>query len=185
MRPSKILADIIDSAIGAKAHYEIWWALANEAKPSLVPIMNRHSEFFIASADAHYTAFFVYLAHLFDKRSDSSSIPTYLRSIAETTDAGNLAILQSEYDSLSARAAPIVTARHKSVAHIDVRLTEREVFAPLDVTWNQVRDIVYDSAIFVAKLAGTNDLGSIGIAGDRRLIEATLKLIRAVGASGA
>jgi len=185
MRPSKILADIIDSAIGAKAHYEIWWAQANEAKPSLVPIMNRHSDFFIASADAHYTAFFVYLAHLFDKRPDSSSIPTYLRSIAETTDAGKLAGLQSEYDKLAARAAPIVTARHKAVAHIDAKLTEKEVFAPLEVTWNQVRDVVYDSAIFVAKLAGTNDLGSIGIARDRRLIEATLKLIRAVGASGA
>jgi len=185
MRPSKILNDIINSAICAKAHYEIWWAQANEAKPTLVPIMDKHSDFFNASADAHYTAFFVYLAHLFDKRPDSSSIPTYLRSIAETMDDGNLAKLQLDYEKLAARATPIVSARHKSVAHIDAKLTEKEVFAPLEFTWNQVRDVVYDSAVFVAKLAGTEDLGSIGIARDRRLIEATLKLIRAVGASGA
>ncbi len=185
MRPSKVLSDVVDSAIAAKAHYEIWWALASEAKPRLVPIMNRHSDFFIASADAHYTAFFVYFAHLFDKRQDSSSIPTYLRGIAESANPELLLELQTEFEVIAKRAEPIVKARHKTVAHIDAILSEKEVFAPLEVTWNQVRDTVYDSAIFVAKLAGTTDLGSIGIARDRRLIEATLKLINALGKCGA
>ena len=146
--------------------------------------MSRHSDFFLASADAHYTAFFVNFAHLFDKREDSSSIPTYLKAIAESTASERLQELQTEFDDLARRAEPIVKARHKAVAHIDAILSEKEVFAPLEVTWNQVRDAVYDSAIFVAKLSGTTDLGSIGIARDRRLIEATLKLIRAVGKSG-
>lgn len=75
---------------------------------------------------------------------------------------------------------PLITARHKTVAHIDARLSEKDVFAPLNITWNQVRDIVYDSAEFVAKLAGTSDSGAIGIGRDRRLIEATLKLIKAL-----
>lgn len=184
MTPAKILGDLVTSAASAKAHFEVWWAQASEAKPGFTGVMNQHSDFFRASADAHYTAFFVYLAHLFDKRPDSSSIPTYLNAAATTLDSEKLASLRTEFDALTARAAPLITARHKTVAHIDARLSEKDVFAPLNITWNQVRDIVYDSAKFVAKLAGTTDLGSIGICRDRRLIESTLKLIKALPKSG-
>lgn len=184
MTPAKILGDLVTSATSAKGHFEVWWAQASEAKPDLASVMNQHSDFFRASADAHYTAFFVYLAHLFDKRPDSSSIPTYLKAATTTLDPEKLASLRAEFDALAVRAAPLVTARHKTVAHIDARLSEKDVFAPLNITWNQVRDIAYDSAKFVAKLAGTTDLGSIGICRDRRLIESTLKLIKALPKSG-
>jgi hypothetical protein len=140
--------------------------------------MNAHRDFFLASYDAHYTAFFVYLAHLYDTRRDASSIPTYLREGASTIDAALLRSLQAEYDALAARAAPMIKARHKTVAHVDAKLSDKDLFATLAVTWNQIRDVVYDSATFVAKLAGTSDLGSIGICRDRRLIEATLRLLR-------
>lgn len=180
MNSSKVLGDLIVSATSAKAHFEIWWAQVSEARPVLVNIMNGHSDFFNASADAHYMAFFVCIAHLYDKRHDSSSIPTYLRESADTIKADSLQQLQIEYGGLAARAAPLITARHKTVAHIDGKLSEKEVFAALDVTWNEVRAVVYDSARYVAKLAGTSDLGSIGICRDRRLSEATLRLIRSL-----
>jgi len=179
MTPSKILGDLVDSAIAAKVHFEVWWAQASEAKPKLVRLMNAHSDFFHASYDAHYTAFFVNLAHLFDPRADSSSIPTYFATVRPTMDAASVAALEAEYAVLSARARPLVIARHKTVAHVDARLTEKDVFAPLNITWNEVRDIIYQSAEFVAKLASAPS-GSIGIPRDRRLIEATLKLIHAL-----
>lgn len=184
MAPTKILNDLVDSAIAAKAHYEVWWAQASEAKPQLLAVMNAHSDFFFASYDAHYTAFFVNLAHLFDTRSDSSSIPTYLSAIRAASDPATLAVLETEYSSLAARARPLVVARHKTVAHIDARLSEKDVFAPLNITWNEVRTIIYESAEFVAHLASAPS-GSVGIPRDGRLIEATLKLIRALQKSDA
>ena len=180
MARSKVLGDLITSATSAKAHYEIWWAQVSEAKPKYVQAMTKHSDFFHASADAHYTAFFVYFAHLYDKRKDSSSIPTYLNELAASARPEDTALLRAEYDTLASRAGPLITARHKTVAHVDAKLSEKDVFAPLNITWNQVRDTVYDSAKFVAKLAGTEDLGSIGICRDRRLVESTLRLIRAL-----
>lgn len=180
MPSSKVLDDLITSATSAKAHFEVWWAQASEAKPAHVPAMNTHADFFNASADAHYTAFFVYLAHLYDKRLDSSSIPTLLRERSASMEPAQLNALQAEYEALALRAQPLLTARHKTVAHIDAKLTEKDVFAPLNVTWNEIRDVVYDSAKFVGKLAGTADLGSIGICRDRRMVEATLKLIRSL-----
>jgi hypothetical protein len=128
--------------------------------------MNSHSDFFRASYDANYVAFFVYLAHLFDKRPDSSSIPTYFSAAASIIDPTELQILQEHYLPLAERGVPLVTVRHKTVAHIDTCLSEDDVFSPLNITWKQVQEVVYDSAAFVARLAGTNDPGSIGICRD-------------------
>ncbi len=181
MKPDKILSDLIQSAIAAKTHYEVWWAQASEAKPTLVGIMSDHSDFFHASYHAHYTSFFVYIAHLFDKRPDSSSISTYLFAVRGTIDPAILQVLVTRYLVLAERAAPLVTARHKTVAHIDARLSEKDVFAPLNITWNEVHEIINDSCDFVADLASSKDSSSLGIPRDRRLIESTLRLIRALG----
>ena len=185
MNAAKILTDLVASATGAKTHFEVWWAQASDAKPQLIAVMKDHSDFFRASWDAHYTAFFVYLAHLFDRRADSSSIRTYLSVVKDTLPAATLSAFESRYEALAKRADPVITARHKTVAHIDARLSEKDVFASLNVTWNDVRELIYDSAQFVAEIAGTSDLSAIGIPRDRRLIDSTLRLIRALETSRA
>jgi len=180
MNRSKVLADLVSSATGAKTHYDVWWAQMSDAKPQFFRSMNEHSDFFRASQDAHYTAWFIYLAHLFDKRSDSSSLPTYLALIREETDPTKFRDIESSYTALANRAAPLVTVRHKTVAHIDARLSEKDVFSPLNITWNEVRRIIYDAATFIEQLAGAPHQGAIGIPRDGRLGEATLKLLRAL-----
>lgn len=184
-RPSKILNDLVVSATSAKAHFEVWWAQASETDPKLIRVMDRYSDFFNASYDAHYKTFFVCLAHLYDKRLDSSLIPTYLLAISATSDPLKLQAFQDKYANLAARATALLTVRHKVVAHIDARLSEKKVFGPLNITWIEVRNVIYDSATFVAELAGTTDLGSIGICRDARLIEATVEVMRALSAADA
>lgn len=180
MKPSKILADLVSSAAGAKAHYEVWWAQMSDAKPQFVSTMNEHNDFFRASQDAHYTACFIYLAHLFDKRPDSSSLPTYLAAIRNSTDPTTFQDIESRFSNLACRAAPLVTVRHKLVAHLDVGLSEKDVFSQINMTWNQIRSIIYDSASFVEELAGASHQGAVGIPRDGRLGEATLKLLHAL-----
>lgn len=180
MKPTKVLSDLISSATGAKAHYDIWWAQMSDAKPQHIGVMNEHSDFFRASQDAHYTACFIYLAHLFDKRSDSSSLPTYLALIGDSADPANFHDIELRFSTLANRAAPLITVRHKTVAHIDAGLSEKDVFGPLNITWNEVRSIIYDTATFVEELARAPHQGSVGIPRDGRLGEATLKLLRAL-----
>lgn len=180
MNRSKVLADLVSSATGAKAHYDVWWAQMSDAKPQFVRSMNEHSDFFRASQDAHYMACFIYLAQLFDKRSDSSSLPTYMALIRDEAEPTQFEDIEARYTTLASRAAPLVTLRHKTVAHIDARLTERDFFAPLNVTWNEVRSIIYDTAAFVEQLAGAPHQGAVGIPRDGRLGEATLNLLRAL-----
>ena len=180
MKHSKVLADLVSSATGAKAHYDVWWAQMSDAKPQFVGIMNEHSDFFRASQDAHYTACFIYLAHLFDKRSDSSSLPTYLALIRDQSEPTQFQEIEARYAALADRATPLITVRHKTVGHIDAHLSEKDVFAPLNITWNEIRDIIYDAAAFVEQLAGAPHQGAIGIPRDGRLGEATLRLLSAL-----
>ncbi|WP_287460158.1 hypothetical protein [Accumulibacter sp.] len=180
MKPPKILADLISSASGAKTHYDVWWAQVSDAKPQYVGVMNEHNDFFRASQDAHYTACFIYLAHVFDKRSDSSSLPTYLAAIRSSTDPAKFQDIESRFSALALRAAPLVTVRHKLVAHVDAGLSEKDVFGPLKITWNHIRSIIYDTAAFVEELAGAPHQGAVGIPRDGRLGEATLKLLRSI-----
>lgn len=182
MPKRSVLADLVHSAIAAKVHFEVWWALASEAKPSLLRQMNDHSDFFRASYDAHYIAFHVYVGHLFDTTPRTASIATYLKEIQGRTAPADLKALGAEYKALMRRARTLIAARHKTVAHVDALLTEQEVFRQADpTTYNQTRDLIYEVAQYVARLAGHGDQpGTIGIGRDRRLVEATLHLIRAL-----
>lgn len=180
MNPAKILSDLISSATGAKAHYDIWWAQMSDAKPQLVGVMNKHSDFFRASQDAHYTACFIYLAHLFDRRPDSSSLPNYLALVRSSTEPTKFQDIEARFFALANRVAPLITVRHKTVAHLDAALSEKDVFGPLNITWNEIRSVIHDAAGFVEQLAGAPHQGAIGIPRDGRLGEATLKLLRAL-----
>jgi hypothetical protein len=181
MKSSKVLADLVKSAAYAKVHYEVWWTQVSEAKPQFVDVMNKHNDFFRASQNAHYTAFFIYLAQLFDKSPDSSSLPKYFELIHDSTETTKLQELEVRYDVLAKRAAPLVKVRHKTVAHVDARLSEKDVFLPLNITWNEIRSIIMDSASFVEELdEATHPDVAINIPRDGRLKEATMKLLRAL-----
>jgi AbiU2 len=144
--------------------------------------MNAHVDFFRASYDAHYVAYHVYVGVLFDTTKGTASIAAYLQELKQYTQVVKHDALVLEYEALRQRAKTLVIARNKTVAHIDRFLTDKAVFAEAPaISYDQTRDLIYDTARFVAKLAGyENDLGSIGIGRDRRLSEATLTLIRAL-----
>jgi hypothetical protein len=177
---SKTLKDLVKSATACKTHFEVYWAQVSDAKPSLLPSMNAHSDFFRASVDAHFTSFFVYLGHLYDKRADASSIASYLKEIKPTRNVDEFNLLQREYDGLALVAKPLIEVRHNVIAHVNRALTDADIFESTEMTWNEVRSVIYDSAKFVAKLAGERFPGEIGIPRDRRVIESTLQMIAAL-----
>jgi hypothetical protein len=182
MRSAKVLGDIVNSAIGAKTHFDMWWAQASEGRSEIARVRNAHSDFFLATRDAHYVAFFVYFGQLFDKRADASSIKNYLKSVKQATEPVLLSTYEAQHDLLMSRAKPLLSVRHLRVAHKNAQLTESDVFAPLKITWFQIRDIIYDSADFVAKLTGAKHCGEVGIPLAGRLEEATNALYIALGA---
>ena len=180
MTTSKILEDLIDSAIGTKTHFDVWWTLVSDARRLLINSMNQHPRFFLASQDAHYTACFVYFAHFFDKRKDSSSLPNYLTNLKNEITPDSYFMIKSQFDELETRAKPLLSIRHKTIAHVDINLNKYDIFSPLEITWNDVRAIIYDTVKFVEYLAVNSNYGSTGIPRDGLMNESTMKLINEI-----
>ena len=105
--------------------------------------MHKHRDFFLASQDAHYHAYFVYFGQLFDGRADVSSITNYLKAVKSNTEPERFRELTSRHLALTKRAAPLLKIRHTRVAHVNATLSEDDVFVPLKITWNQIRDTIY------------------------------------------
>jgi hypothetical protein len=185
MKHSKVLEDVLQAAIGAKTHFDVWWAQVSEGRLVHPESFRRHSDFFAASENAHYTAFFIQFAQMFDPRKDVSSIPTYLRLIKNRTDNQRFTALSAEYELLASRAEPLLQIRHSLIAHVSAALTETDVFGPLGISWFEIRSRIYESTAFVGRLAGASQPGEVGIPRDGRLNEATLKLLKALVPHGA
>jgi hypothetical protein len=81
MNSEKILDDLVECVTEAKAHYQIWWALVNEARPKFVAAMNRYPDFFTRTVRAHDDSMVLNLSYLFDTDRNVSSLYTYLRLI--------------------------------------------------------------------------------------------------------
>jgi hypothetical protein len=180
MMKSKVFSDVLDSTAGAKAYFDSYWALASEATGDLKAVMRKHPEYFATTMNAQHTAFFVYFAHLYDTRKDSSSIQKYLEELRCERGDVYIAPLAAEFDALKDRAKPLLTARHKTVAHIDALKTEKDVFLSIDITWKEVRQILAETVVFVLKLHGASSPGDVGIVRDGRMREATFKVLHAL-----
>ena len=180
MQRSKVLTDLLHAAIGAKTHFDVWWTQGSEGRLRFPQAFTAHSDFLAAAQDAHYAAFFIYFAQMFDTRGDVSSIPTYLRLLKSETENGKHSALVAEYQALALRAEPLIKVRHTLVAHVNAVLTENDVFQPLHITWHEIRDRIYQSSGYVSRLAGAASPGEVGIPRDGRLSEVTLGALKAL-----
>jgi hypothetical protein len=136
----KVLSDIIQSAICMKAHYDTWWAFVHDGRldANYKNAMLNSSDFIRVTEQAHYTAAFVYFAHLYDKREDASSIHNYLSLIKTEVNADYYNDLVRQFEDLKCRAKPILNVRHKLIAHVDNRLSEFDVFKEIGMTWDEM-----------------------------------------------
>ena len=103
--------------------------------------MQCYSEFFRFDKHAHFVAFIVHIAALFDKRRDTINLPrlaTQLKSLISPQDEADVATLLT-------KAAPFVSKvailRHNLFAHRSATLTYADAFKIADFTPNELRDL--------------------------------------------
>ena len=158
MNKQKILNDIAQSAINMKAHYDTWWAFVHHGRlgEDYKNALLKNSDFIRVTEQAHYISMFIYFAHLFDSRSDVSSIPMYLSKLKQEIDSSEYCVLEHQYKNLRAQALPILKVRHKLIAHIDSQLSELDVFQQIGMSWDEIFKVINETAEFVSKLNSSN-----------------------------
>jgi hypothetical protein len=128
----------------SRIFFDIWFYFeSNDTRPSLLGTMREFNEFFRFAPHAHFVAFIVTIAALFEKRRDTIS----LSGLARELENGNLLPpqTQSEISRLFRQAAPLVSQvsllRHNAFAHRSASLSYDDVFKMASVTTAQMRDL--------------------------------------------
>ena len=177
MNTTKTVSDLLAAAIGAKTHFDAWWTLSSQAKLDFPDEMKDHPDFFSAVRDAHYTAYVVYFAQLFDKQSSAISLRKFLRHRKAKIENDKFSELDAKLTDLERRAAGLLKIRHNLVAHVNGTRSEDEIFKELKTTWYTIRDTIYDSANFTAELVGADNPSSVEVPRNGRISDATNRLL--------
>jgi hypothetical protein len=181
---AKVFFDILESASDANTNWQIWWTIANRARPQFVPHMNQAPEFFVATERAHFNGIFVNLAHLFDKRRDVSSIEKYLKMAAglfRPQEAKTILQRLAKFDTVR---EGVLEVRNQVIAHKNTGLTERQVFQNAKLKPRQIGELIDETTDIVNYFAERENCSN-RVYPSKPLIEATLHVIRAAGKADA
>ena len=176
---SKIFFDILESTTEASGHWQVWWAIANKARPDLVPNMNRFPEFFLATERAHFNSVFINLAHLFDKRRDVSSIERYLKSAKALYSAEEIKSISNRLAKHMVARDGVLDIRNKVIAHKNAGLSERQVFVKAGLRPRMIGGLV-DECVTLVNFFADRENWSNRIFTSQRLSESTLGLLHAL-----
>jgi len=176
---NKIIGDLIEEGIAARAHFQVWWALRSLALPKYYDVMNQpdYVDFFHASNAAHYKMFFVALGNIYDRDDNASGI----QSLRRVLDEEGYGLLK---DFVEVKLFPNVVLvkkakniRNMSVAHRPTPQLRKDVYNSNDVTPNQLRDLIDNTCAAINYVAGSLGISNLIFEGNR-LEDATIKMLR-------
>jgi AbiU2 len=181
---SKVFFDILESASDANTNWQIWWTIANRARPHLVPHMNHAPEFFVATERAHFNGIFINLAHLFDKRKDVSSIEKYLKIGAALFRPQEAKAILQRLAKFDAVRDGVLEVRNQVIAHKNTGLTERQVFQRAKLKPRQIGELI-EATTDIVNFFAERENCSNRVYPSEPLIQAALHVIRAAGKADA
>jgi len=169
---------LIEEGIKARAHFQVWWALRNQALPKYHSAMNdfAYVDFFHAANSGHYTLFLLSLAKLFDRDprvAGISELKRALRSNDKTTTALAVARFLKPHE---AQVRRVMGIRNSSVVHNEHGISRNKVYELNGVTPNELRALI-DSACAAINLVA-RELGIVNtIFESDRAERATLNML--------
>lgn len=127
--------------VRARIFYEVWWFYEGaDTRPKIIDAMNDYPEFFRFDSHAHFVAFVVHIAGLFESREDTVNLPTLVSEVAASNLAPAAAIAEAE--SILSEARPlipkVIILRSNLFAHRSAALTYAKAFEKADITANQL-----------------------------------------------
>jgi uncharacterized protein (DUF4415 family) len=152
--------DRIDRAVQlvlrARIFFELWFYFeGRQTRPTILNTMREYNEFFRFMPHAHQVAFFVTIATLFDKRTDTISLRRLAQELRRKDQLSQQT--QAEVDELLREAEPLVSKiillRHKAFAHRSAYTSYDDAFKEAKVTPNQMRNLTEVALQIANKLA--------------------------------
>jgi hypothetical protein len=178
---SKVFFDLFESAMEARAHWQAWWAIANQARPELVPRMNRFPDFFLITERAHFNCIFVNLAHVFDRRRDVSNLEKYLKLAGNLYSPNESADIRRKMEKNKGTIDGVIAIRNNVIAHKNAGMTEKQVFMGAELRPRMIGALVEEVALICNFFAEREGMSNRIFVSDR-VSEATLGVIKSIRA---
>lgn len=123
--------------VRARIFYDVWWLYEGaETRPQIIDSMNKFPEFFRYDSHAHFVAFVVHIAGLFESREDTINLPMLVSELAVS------GVSVTEAESLISEAHPFISKvmilRSNLFAHRSAALTYEKAFEKANITANQL-----------------------------------------------
>jgi hypothetical protein len=176
---SKVFFDLFESAMEARAHWQAWWAIANQARPKLVPRMNRFPDFFLITERAHFNCIFVNLAHVFDRRRDVSNLEKYLKLAGKLYSPSETEEIRKRLETHKAAIEGVIAIRNNVVAHKNAGMSECQVFKSAELKPRMIGAAVEEVASIFNFFSEREGLSN-RIFVSERITEATLGVIKSI-----
>jgi len=148
--------------VRSRIFLDIWFYFeSKDTRPAIIDTMNRFSEFFRFDPHAHFVAFIVHIAALFEKRRDTINLPDLARELKQSNlisaqAAADIRALLCQADQL----APKVTIlRSNLFAHRSATLSYDGAFKKAAITPGQMRDLTEIALKIVNQLLSARGLG--------------------------
>lgn len=161
---------LFDAIVAARLHYGIWYVYKNEVdRPKYVDVMNGYYWFFAPSISAHFVAMLMALSTLYDDGPINVSISKLLREIRDAgkADGVRLREIEERLGKTDPIAKKIMLLRNNVFAHLSVKIAPFEAFEKADITMNNFRDLIYETAAIL------NQMGQASGYGTRDLVESS------------
>ncbi|MHB8697735.1 MAG: AbiU2 domain-containing protein [Sulfuricaulis sp.] len=133
-----------DLVVRARIFYDIWWLYEGaDTRPQIIDAMNHYPDFFRFDSHAHFVAFVVHLAGLFETRKDTINLPGLVSELAESKLLEPSTVVEAE--SILSEAMTlipkVIILRSNLFAHRSGSVSYAEAFRKADVTANQLGDL--------------------------------------------
>jgi hypothetical protein len=138
------LEEAAQLVIRSRIFFDVWSYFNSRAtRPTIIDSMNRFSEYFRFDPHAHFVAFVVHIAALFENRSDTINLPDLVREFRQLNLMS--APVAADVDALLSQAAPWVQKvsilRNNLFAHRNDSLSYDGAFKKAAVTPRQMREL--------------------------------------------
>jgi hypothetical protein len=180
-RAGAIALTLIDEAIAARAHYQVWWALRNLAIPKYLSIMNvsTYVDFFHASNAGHYKLFLLALGKAFDRDTRVAGFSELRKSLRAEGRADVAREISRRLKLCEPHVKAILGIRSKSLVHNEQDMPRHKLYKLHGITPNQLRTVVDTVSNVMNYVAQELDIPNGVFEGDR-LEKATLALLDAL-----
>ena len=153
--PEDIIKDLVQEGMAARASYQIWSALRQDAFPDHVETLKRpdYYAFFSTSSSAHFKLIFISLGKIFDSNSRTSGIETLKKALKKANRVDLETYIEEKLGNQKEIRERIKRIRHKSIAHNQGNLSKEEIYKTNPVTADELWSFIEETCEVINHLA--------------------------------